>query len=64
MKNVLYLRLDKQGDRILDSDTSPKMLGERLGVSAQTVKWGSTPAAKQRGIKVWDKVPLNEEEEE
>lgn len=63
MKKVLYLRLDKQGDRILDSDTSPKMLGERWGVGAQTVKWGSTPTAKKRGIKVWDKVQLNEEEE-
>lgn len=63
MEKVLYLRLDKQGDKIIDSDTNPYLLGERWGVGAQTVRWGSTPAAKKRGIKVWDKVPLNEEEE-
>lgn len=36
MKNVLYPRLDKQGDRILDSDTSPKMLGEDTGAELMT----------------------------
>lgn len=36
MEKVLYLRLDKQGDKIIDSDTNPYLLGERWGVGAQS----------------------------
>ncbi len=62
MGKVLYLRLDKDGDMILDMDTNPFALGERWGVSGKTIQCRCTPTGKKRGIKIWDKVSLDEGE--